>query len=440
MEPVSYWWTTRPYTPDPPLEGDARADVAVIGGGFTGLSTAYHLKKMEPSLEVLVLEREAVGGGASGRSAGFAMTLFGLSLSLTRLRFGADAARQAHVYMERAVDHLWEMIGRHRLDCDAERSGFLRVATTPVQVRRLQREIRLAEVLGLEGIAWLPAAELRRRVESPRFLGAWWEPRCLLLNPAKLAWEMKRLAKERGARVAEGTPVLEVRDVGNGYRIQTPRGTVTARQIAFATNAFSGQFPELRAKQVPVYTYIVLTEPLGDRRGPLGWVGREGLEDARNLIHYFRLTPDDRLLMGGGDVTLVYGGILGSARHPLPALDPLERFIPWLFPSLEGVAITHRWGGPVSVTLDMAPALGYLGRDRTAVYSLGCLGHGVSMTQYNGRTLAELLLLRSSERTEAFFVNRRTIPWPPEPLRFGLGAAIRQWMRCEDRWHERRSQ
>jgi glycine/D-amino acid oxidase-like deaminating enzyme len=432
--PVSYWWTTRSYVPDAPLETDTTADVAIIGGGFTGLSTAYHLQQLDPSLSVLVLEQEAIGYGASGRSGGFGMTLFGLSLSLTRLRFGADRTRQAHHYMEQAVDHLWHLIQQHALDCDAERPGFLRLATTPAYARRIQHDVEVAHALGLEGIDWLTAAEVRRRVESDGLLGAWWEPRCVLLNPAKLAWEMKRVVKAAGVRVAEQTPVAEVRKVRDGYQIRTPRGTVQARKIAFATNAFSAHFPQLRAKQVPVYTHIVLTEPLEHRVSDLGWCGREGLEDARNLIHYFRLTADNRLLMGGGDVGLVYGGRPqpNRDRHE-PTFDHLERFIQRLFPSLQGVKITHRWGGPVSVTVDMAPALGYLGHDRSAVYSLGCIGHGVSMTQYNGWTLAELLLERASERTEAFFVNRWTIPWPPEPLRFGMGAAIRQYMRWEDR-------
>jgi glycine/D-amino acid oxidase-like deaminating enzyme len=435
MQPVSYWWTTRPYTPDPALQGDATVDVAIIGGGYTGLSTAYHLKELDPSIDVLLLEQEAIGAGASGRNAGFGMTLFGLTLATTRLRFGAAGARQAHHYMEQAVDTLWRLIQQHGLECDAERPGFLRVATTPAYMRRIQHEIRLAESLGLEGISWLSGDEVRRRVDSPRFLGAWWEPRCVLLNPAKLAWEMKRVVTQRGVRIAEQTPVLEVSRANGRYRIRTPGGTVNARKIAFATNAFSVHFPQLRARQAPVITQIVLTEPLGERLETLGWQGREGLEDARNLIHYFRLTADNRLLMGGGDVGLVYDARL-PREYPEPAFRRLAQFIPQVFPALSGIKIAHRWGGPVSVTMDMAPALGYLGRERSAVYSLGCIGHGVSMTQYNGWTLAELLLERTSERTEAFFVNRWTIPWPPEPLRFGLATAIRQVMRWEDAWRE----
>lgn len=440
--PVSWWWTTRPYAPGPALEGDLAVDVAVIGGGYTGLSTAWNLKRLEPSLDVAVIEDEAIGFGASGRNAGFGMTLFGLTLSLTRLRFGAARAREAHRYMEAAVDHLWRVIREEGLDCDAERPGFLRVATTPAYAERVRREVDLARGLGIEGIEWLDAGETRRRVASPRFLGAWWEPRCVLLNPAKLAWELRRLAERAGARIFERTRVVEVAPEGGGWLLRTPRGAVRARKVAFATNAFSVRFPQLRAKQSPVYTYIVLTEPLGDRLREIGWAGREGIEDARNLIHYFRLTPDGRLLMGGGDVGFHFGAPLDGGRdRDEAAFAHLERFIPQVFPSLAGVPIAWRWGGPVSVTLDFAPALGHIGRrgDRQAVYAVGCTGHGVSMAQLNGLALAEMLVERRSERTEAFFVDRWTIPWPPEPVRFGLGCAIRGYMRAEDRWLERRA-
>jgi glycine/D-amino acid oxidase-like deaminating enzyme len=377
MQPVSFWWTTREYTPEPPLESETSADVAIIGGGFTGLSTAHHLKELDPALDVLLLEQEAIGFGASGRNAGFGMTLFGLTLSISRLRFGERRAREAHGYMEEAVDYLWQLIERHGLECDAERTGFLRMATSPAYAKRIVHEVELARSMGLEGIHWISGEEARRRVNSPSFLGAWWEPRCVLLNPAKLAWEMKRVVQRQGVRVAERTPVVEVQQSPQGYRIRTPKATVEARKVVFATNAFSIGFPQLRTKQVPVYTYIVLTEPLGARLGELRWGGREGLEDARNLIHYFRLTADDRLLMGGGDVGLAYGDRMGRDGHR-PTFEHLERFITELFPSLKGVKVEHRWGGPVSVTVDMAPALGYLGQDKSAVYSIGCIGHGVA--------------------------------------------------------------
>ena len=436
MQVPSFWWTTREYTPSPALEGAHRADIAIIGGGFTGLSTAYHLKAIDPSIEVVLLEQEAIGYGASGRNGGFGMTLFGMNLSMTHLRFGTTRTRQAHEYMERAVDYLWTLIQTHKLSCEAEQPGFLRMATTPYYVKRIQHEIKLAERLGLEGIYWLEAAEAQERVQSKRFLGAWWEPRCVLVNPAQLAWEMKRLMEERGVKISERSPVQEVRKTPKGYEIKTPHTHIRVDKIAFATNAFSVYFPQLYAKQVPVYTYIVLTEPLSSEWVEHHWRGREGVEDARNLIHYFRLTADNRLLMGGGDIGKTYDARLNRDKDER-IFNHLRQFVPQLFPSLQGVRYAHAWGGPVSVTADMAPALGYLGKDKTAVYSLGCIGHGVSMTQYNGWTLAELLLERKSERTEQFFVNRWVIPWPPEPLRFAIGSVIHKVLFWEDILHER---
>jgi glycine/D-amino acid oxidase-like deaminating enzyme len=176
----------------------------------------------------------------------------------------------------------------------------------------------------------------------------------------------------------------------------------------------------------------VLTEPLAEERiDAIGWRGREGLEDARNLVHYYRLTTDNRLLMGGRDVSIRYGSDMDGDLNDQVFAD-LERDVVQTFPSLEGAAITHRWGGPVSVTLDMAPALGLLGDERV-VYSLGCMGHGVSMTHLNGATVADLILGRKTDLTGVFFVNRRTLPWPPEPIRTLAARAIRGYMRWEDR-------
>ncbi|MBW2461676.1 MAG: FAD-dependent oxidoreductase [Deltaproteobacteria bacterium] len=437
---ISYWWTTRDYTPNPPVEGEVEVDVAVIGGGYTGLSTAFHLRQADPSLDVLVLEQETVGFGASGRNAGFGMTLFGLTLAMTKLLHGRDAAVAAHHYMEKSVDYLWQMIQEHDLDCDAERSGFLRAATTPKYAKRIQHEVELAQKLGLEGIEWIDAAAMRSRADSKHFLGAWWEPRCVLLNPAKLAWELKRIAEAAGARIAEETPVSEIKreKKGGHYVITTPAGTVRARKIAIATNAFQTHFGGMQRKQIPVYTDIVLSEPLGDKLHQIGWKGREGIEDARNLIHYFRLTADDRLLMGGGNVRLSYGSNISPERdRDQNAAAHLQNFARQLFPVLEDVEFTHNWGGPVSVTVDMCPALGYVGKDKSAVYSYGCIGHGVSMTQYNGWALADLLLEKETERTEPFFVNGWTPPWPVEPFRMVLAAGIRGALSIEDSVHER---
>ncbi len=432
----SYWLERAgPYIESPPLTASIQADVAVIGGGFTGLSAAYHVKKSQPGLRVALIESAVIGYGASGRNAGFAMTLFGLTLSLTQSFFGPDRAVQAHRYMERAVDFIGELVHEHNLDCDYERPGFLRVATTPGYARRIQHEIDLAHRLGIEGISWMTKEELAEQVRSPLYRGAWWEPRCALVDPAKLAREMKRVCLQVGVEVYERTPAIEVQR-GETITVTTPQGNLRTERLVLATNAWSHLIPALRSRQVPAWTYIVLTEPLRPEHfAEIGWQGRQGIEDARNLVHYYRLTPDGRLLMGGGDVAIAYGKDMDRDSHER-TWRALAEHIAQVFPALSDVHITHRWGGPVSVPVDMIPAIGTLGDERV-VWSLGCMGHGVSLTHLNGLTIAQLLRGEQTELTETFFVNRKTIPWPPEPLRWVTSVAIRGYMRVEDAVFER---
>ncbi|MFH1135470.1 MAG: FAD-dependent oxidoreductase [Pseudomonadota bacterium] len=428
----SYWLSTREYRPGRPLQTDIEVDAAIVGGGFTGLSTAYHLKKAHPGMEVALLESQVIGFGASGRNGGFNMTLFGMTLALTAWRFGRAKAKEAHLYMEKAVDLLRDLVRDLPLDCDYEHPGFLRVATSEKYKHRILHEIELVQALGLTGIEWLEKDQIQEQVKSPLYLGAWWEPRCGILNPAKLAWSWKDVIAAQGVKVFEDTPVTEISRVGLGVRLKTPGGTVKAKKAVLATNAYSHLIPELKSKQAPVWTHIVLTEPLAAARlEQIGWKNRQGIEDARNLVHYYRLTADNRLLMGGRDVSLSRGRDMDRDLNPA-TFAGLEQDVRETFPALRDIGFTHRWGGPVSVPLDMAPALGYLG-DKRISYSLGCVGHGVSLTHLNGKTLADLVLENRTELTETFFVNRRTIPWPPEPLRNLAAKAILGYMHLEDR-------
>ena len=436
-EDKSFWLATYgPYTPNPALKGDLTVDVAIVGGGFTGLTTAYNLCEQAPGIQVALLESEVIGYGASGRNGGFSMTLFGLEPAVTKMLFGHQKTVEAHQYMERAVDYVDDLVKRHGLKSDYEFPGFLRAATTPGYVKRIQHDLEILTSLGISGIEWIDTEAIRAQVDSPRFLGGWWEPRCGLLNPAKHARELKRLALEVGAQIYEGSPVIQIQP-GDKFVLTTPEGEVKSDKLVLATNAYSHLIPQLRSKQVPAFTHMVITEPLTPPQlEPIGWKGRQGIEDARNLVHYFRLTADNRLAMGGSDVSIVYGGDMDGDLSERIFAD-LERDVVWLFPSLKGVRFSHRWGGPVSVTLDMAPAIGYIG-DKRAVYSLGCVGHGVSMTHLNGKTLSDLVLERQTDLTEVWFVGRRTIPWPPEPIRLAVSHAIRGYLRLEDAFYERK--
>ncbi len=435
--PLSLWLDTfGTYEPEPPLAEDLQVDVAVIGGGFTGVATAHELKRAEPGLRIALVEAKTIGYGASGRNGSFAMTVVGLGFGAMALLRGKSFVKDAHQYMMRAVDHLDDLIQREKLDCDRLRPGFLRTATTKGYVKRIQHDVDLMNRLGFDDIYWLDAKQVCQRVNSPQYLGAMWEPRLVLVNPAKLVRAEKALALSLGVEIYENTPVIEITSKPN-FQLKTPQGRVTASKLVFGTNAYSHLFPGLQLKQVPAFTYMIATAPLTDRQlAPIGWQNLEGLEDARNLIHYYRLTPDKRLVMGGGPIGLTWNNALYADKNT-KAWKHLEQHIAFLFPSLAGVPITHRWGGPFSVTTNLTPAIGYVG-NRDAVYSLGCIGHGVSMSHLNACTLRDLILERQSDLTDSPFVNRKNIPWPPEPLRLFAIGALRGYLQLEDRIYERR--
>lgn len=424
------------YEPEPALEGDVKVDIAIIGGGFTGLVTAYELRRADPSLKVAVLEAQEVGYGSSGRNGSFGMTVVGLGFGVTAMLRGKQFLKDAHTYMERAVDRMSELIHAEDLECDYLRPGFLRAATTTGYVSRIQHDVALMQSLGFSGIDWIDREAVRAKVNSSLYLGALWEPRLVLVDPAKLVREEKRLAMENGAQVYENTPVMEITAKPN-FVLKTPKGSVSAEKVVFATNAYSHLFPQLIRRQIPAFTYMIATEPLTPQQlEPVGWNGREGVEDARNLIHYYRITPDNRLVIGGGPVGLTYANSL-YADESESAWEHLRQHMELLFPSFKGVRITHRWGGPFSVTLNLTPALGFAG-DKRAVYSLGCIGHGVSMSHLNAQTIRDLVLERQSDLMDCPFINPRVIPWPPEPLRIVLAQGIRGYLQLEDWAYERK--
>lgn len=458
--PASLWLDQfGPYQEQPPLEGDLSVDVAVVGGGLVGMATAIHLKRSDSSLRVAVLEARTVGYGASGRNGSFAMTVVGLGFSVTALVRGKAFLRRAHRYMEGAVDALETFIDDEALDCAKIRPGFLRVATTPTYITRLQHQIDLMHSLGFDGIDWIDAAATRQLVDSPRYLGGMLEERLLLVDPARLVRAERELALRMGIEIFESSPVLAVErperlvaGVGGGtgpggYRLLTPTGSISAAKLVFATNAYSHLFADTRRLQAPAFTYMIATEPLtDDQLAPIGWAGRQGIEDARNLIHYYRLTPDRRIVLGGGPIGLTWRNSLHADSNPR-AWAHLEEHLTWLWPHLRGVRITHRWGGPFSVTADLTPALGYVGGRHDAVYSLGCIGHGVGMSYRNGQALAEMLL--GPDRgagvgrdagpvsAECPFVDRRVLPWPAEPIASGLKHTMKTYLAAEDGLHER---
>lgn len=432
----SWWLESLPHTitPNPSLEGTQKADVVVIGGGYTGLSAGYHLKQINPGIDVRIIESDVCGYGASGRNGGFSMTLFGLTKGITKFRFNDEKAKSAHQYMEEAVDYLHDVITQNNIDCDYERSGYLLVGTSPAQVKRIHHDFKIMEKWGLGGVERWGRDRLSAEFETNFYKEGWFEPRCGIVNPARLARGIKDLAEKNGAVIYEQSPVIKFeKKAPSGFIVHTEKGTIESEYLVFATNAYSILFPELKNLQIPAFTHIVISEPLTQKQyDSIGWKCRAGVEDARDLIHYYRLTKDNRIVMGGGDVSFGYGGDLNRDLNDR-IFWLLETHVLEVFPQLKGIQFTHRWGGPVSITLDMAPVIGYLGGDKKAIFSLGCMGHGVSLTTLNGKTIAELITGQQTHRTNMFFVGRKMFPWPSDPIPFGLGHAIRGFMKLEDK-------
>jgi glycine/D-amino acid oxidase-like deaminating enzyme len=429
------------YRPSPPLAGDSSFDVAIIGAGYTGLSTAIEFKRDNPGATVAVLEAAVVGFGASGRNGGFNMKLFGLELEFTRLRWGRQRTIDAHRYAQRAVAWVQRLVQEHRLDSDYQHTGMLRVSYSPSQLKRLENTFRLMQELGIDDdVSFRSAGELREEFRTERYVGAIHERETGILNPCKHVRELKRLATEAGVQVFERTPVESIERAGGTVQLVTPGGKVRAGKLVVAANAYTRALrglPKLRSRQIPMWTYQVVTAPLDAAQwDSLGWRGRQSFEDNRQLVHYFRPTVDGRITMGGGDITAPTAGHFehdsapGIWRH-------CEQHLKWVYPQLRDVPIEYRWGGPVSVNVDMAPEIGCIGDERV-IYATGCIGHGVSLTHLNGRLIADLLAGRKTDLTDFWIVNRKALPWPPEPLSFVGRHLIHQGLKIWDRLEERR--
>jgi len=430
----SFWLEADPYTPAPSLVGDVSADVAIVGAGFTGLWTAHFLLHADPALKIVVVERDVVGYGASGRNGGFAMTLLSRSLHDLVQSFGADAARAAHTAVAHSIDAMGRFSAEYGVACDYEKTGFIGVAADDSQVPRIEADRRAAEALGLTDVKFIPGDELRQQIQSPLFRCGLEERTSALVNPARLVRGMARVVRQQSGIIYEHTAVAGIEASAGRVTVRTEHGTVSADKVVLATNAYSVQFPELSRLLIPLYSYIVLTEPLSDAQwASIGWQGRQGLEDKRTFIHYFRPTADGRILMGGEDAPYYYRSDIGAQHDRNPRVfDLLQRDLSAIYPQLKGVKFTHQWGGPVAVTSRFVPTFGTLDGGRVH-FGFGYSGHGVAPTHVGGQILRDLVLDRQTEMTELCFVREQAVPFPREPWRY-LGVTLaRRSLLAQDR-------
>ncbi len=430
-----YWHETAPHDPRPALAERLDVDVAIVGGGYTGLWTAYHLQDAEPRLRIAIVEGQEIGFGASGRNGGFAMTLLDMSLAHLRRNHGDERARAAHLAVTRSVEEIGATIERHGIDCEWVRGGLMVVAANRPQLERVDADLAAAEALGLGGFRRLSAQEAQAEVHSPTYVGALHEEHCGVLHPAKLARGLARIVEQRGAQIFEGTPMTALEPGGDAVRVRTPGGELAAQQVVLATSAWAAQAPEFRRRITPLYTYVALTEPLTDEQwASVGWERRQGIEDKRNFVHYYRRTDDGRILWGGSD-GVVYPGARIRPRHDRSAsvLRRLAATFRETFPQLERVRFTHHWGGPVGITATFLPIFGTSPSDPRVHYGLAYNGHGVAPTHTGGKVLRDKALgLGVTEHTSLCFVDAREPRFPPEPLRSAGAELTRRVMLRQD--------
>jgi len=425
---LSFWHDSVPddTSPRTPLGGDLAVDVAIVGGGLTGLWTAYYLLERDPALRVAVLEKHIAGFGASGRNGGWCSALFPASTTALAREHGRDAALAMRRAMVDTVDEVGRVAAAEGIDCDFVRGGTLSLARTPLQLGAARAEVLEARGYGVDDLRLIDTG-------VGGALGASFDPACARLHPAKLVRGLARVVEARGATIYEQTEVL---DWTQGS-VATARGTVTAQQVIIATEGYGATLPKSRRSILPLYSLMIATEPLDDAVwDDIGIEHGQTFTDFRHLLVYGQRTADNRFAFGGRGARYHWGSAIREGYDRVPGVfEHLRASLRELFPQAARAEVTHTWGGPLgvprdwhaSVRYDPATGLGGAG---------GYVGDGLSTTNLAGRTLADLLTGTTSALTALPWVNHRSPRWEPEPLRFAganLGLAAMTIADAEER-------
>jgi glycine/D-amino acid oxidase-like deaminating enzyme len=417
------WWLDEAgrQTAAPKLEGDATADVCIVGGGYTGLWTALALKEREPSLRVMLLEADTCGAGPSGRNGGF---LHGYWAGLADLLplLGHERAVQLARAGERIVPAVRAFCESRGEDVWLRESGLLMVSASPAQDDAIDRAVgAAAEVGATEQALALDPNGVAERIRSPVFRRGVYFPDGATVQPARLVHALRRAVMDAGIELYEHTPALRI---GTGH-IATPRGSVRAPEIVVAVNAAATGWRPVARHVTNFGSYVVLTEPVPELLEEIGWTGGEAVLDARMFLHYFRTTADGRVLMGSGSGPIGFRGrVDGRFTSDAATAARAEEGLRRLLPALADARIERAWGGPIDVSADHLPFFGTV-KGRRIHYGLGYSGHGVGPTWLGGQILASLVQRREDEWTALPLASRRVASLPPEPFKHLGGALVR---------------
>jgi glycine/D-amino acid oxidase-like deaminating enzyme len=435
------WWMQEalardPGEPCPPLAADTAADVVILGGGYTGMWTAYFLKERDPGIDVVLLEQDICGGGPSGRNGGF-VNGYWSSIGELACRFGDGDALELCLAASGSVTEIGRFCRRHDVDAWFTYGGELAVASNPFQEGSWGPELGEARRLGAEDeFVELSAEEVRKRVDSPILLDGVFHPDAATVQPARLARGLRRVLLERGVRIFEGTPVLRFRG-GSPAMAETPHGAVRAPDAVIAVGSWGIRWKRFRRNLAVRGSYIVLTEPAPDRLEEINWTGGEALRDLRPSLHYLRTTPDGRIAMGCA------GMQPGLARRIGPRFTYDVRFLRTaaadlhrMFPSFRDVPLAAGWGGPIDVTGTYLPFFGSSAWGNVH-HGLGFTGNGVAPCHLGGQILASLAMHAADGFSRLALVTHEPLRFPPEPIlspgMLVVNEAIRRKDDTEDR-------
>ncbi|MFE7244997.1 NAD(P)/FAD-dependent oxidoreductase [Streptomyces sp. NPDC057580] len=428
------FWLDDPRRPQatPALVGGTSCDLLVVGGGYTGLWTALVAKERDPSADVVLVEATEAGGAASGRNGGFCESSLTHGLANGLARWPDEIGVLERLGREN-LQAMEDTLARHSIDCDWERTGSLVVATEPHQVDWLDEEAETAARYGAT-IDVLDTDAVRDEIDSPIFLGAVWNKNDIaMVNPARLAWGLKRACLELGVRIHEHTPALALDEHGAIVSARTPYGRITARRVALATNAYPSLVRRHRLYTVPVYDYALMTEPLSAQQlASVGWRNRQGWAGTANYFHYVRISADNRILWGGYDIVYRYGARVRSEHDRRPkTFATLARQFFRTFPQLEGIRFSHAWGGAIDASTRFCAFFDTSHHGKVA-YTAGFTGLGVGATRFGAEVMLDLLAGEHTERTALDLVRHKPLPFPPEPVRsLGIGITQRSLARAD---------
>lgn len=419
------WWlqAVAPAEDATPLVGARRADVCIVGGGFTGLWTALRIKEREPDAEVVLIEADICGGGASGRNGGFALSLWHHFLALERTCGGAEAVRLAQASCD-AVEEIGSFCEQHAIDAGYRHDGWVWAATNTAQVGAWASTVEAIRRHGLEPFVGLERDELARRTGSDAHIAGVFEPTSATLQPAALARGLLRVARERGVAVFEHSPMVAL-ERSTRLVVSTPSGSIAAGRVVIATGAWAGRLPELRRAFVVVSSDIVITDPIPDELERSGWRDGMSISDSRLMVHYYRTTPDGRIAFGKGGGHLAYDTRIGqsfSGRSPIES--ELTSRLRSMYSTFGAVPIAASWNGPIDRTVDGLPFFFRLGRE-DLVCGAGYSGNGVGPSVLGGRILSSLALGLDDEWSRCGLVRPPPRGMPAEPWRYLGGRVVR---------------